>query len=95
MKSCPTSNMNRSQLWGFEVSHIVSSFAMLAGTNVLLNVLGAPLFLSWGFGFGTLGVLRFISHGQKNGHLEMLARYLIEPHVYIGHSGRHINKLGD
>lgn len=88
MKSCPTSNMNRSQLWGFEVSHIVTAFAVLATTNVLLNITGAPLFLSWLFGLGTLLVLRIISHGQKNGHLELLAKYIIEPHLYLGHRGR-------
>jgi hypothetical protein len=85
MKSCPTSNMNRSQLWGFEVSHIVTSFAVLAGSNVFLNIVRAPLFLSWVFGFVTLAALRLISHGQKNGHLELLARYVIEPHIYLGH----------
>jgi len=87
MKSCPTSNMNRSQLWGFEVSHIVTAFAVLASSNVLLNITGAPLFLSWAFGLGTLAILRIISHGQKNGHLELLARFVIEPHLYLGHQG--------
>ncbi|OQW47459.1 MAG: hypothetical protein A4S09_15165 [Proteobacteria bacterium SG_bin7] len=92
MKNCPTSNMNRSQLWGFEVSHIVCSLGILAGTNVLLNVFGAPLFLSWIFGLGALAILRFISHGQKNGHLEMLARFTIEPRVYLGHRQRAVEK---
>jgi len=88
MKNCPTSNMNRSQLWGFEVSHIVTAFSMLAGSNIILNVLKAPLLLSWVLGLGTLTILRIISHGQKNGHLELLARFVIEPHLYLGHSGR-------
>lgn len=88
MKNCPTSNMNRSQLWGFEVSHIVTAFSVLAGSNVMLNIARAPLVLSWVLGLGTLGLLRVISHGQKNGHLELLARYVIEPHVYLGHKGR-------
>lgn len=87
MKNCPTSNMNRSQLWGFEVSHIVTGFAVLASSNVILNILKAPLFLSWAFGLGTLALLRIISHGQKNGHLELLARFVLEPHLYLGHKG--------
>lgn len=87
MKNCPTSNMNRSQLWGFEVSHIIVSFSILAGSNVLLNILQAPLFLSWFLGLGTLAVLRVISHGQKNGHLELLVKYYIEPHLFLGHTG--------
>ena len=85
MKSCPTSNMNRSQLWGFEVSHIVTSFSVLAGSNVFLNIVRAPLLLSWVFAMLTLAILRLISHGQKNGHLELLARYVVEPHLYLGH----------
>ena len=80
--------MNRSRLWGFEVSHIVTAFTVLAASNVILNILKAPLFLSWGLGLLTLTVLRIISHGQKNGHLELLARFVIEPHLYLGHSGR-------
>jgi hypothetical protein len=88
MKNCPTSNMNKSKLWGFEVSQIVASFAILAGSNVFLNIIGAPLILSWVAGLSTLAVLRIISHGQKNGHLELLARYIIEPHLYFGHGMR-------
>jgi hypothetical protein len=88
VKNCPTSNMNRSQLWGFEVGHIVSSFAVLAASNVLLNMVGAPLILSWVFGISTLIGLRLISHGQKNGHLELLARFILYPHIYLGHQER-------
>ena len=89
MKNCPTSNMNRSKLWGFEVSQIVSAFFVLAASNVLLNIFGAPLILSWVFGIATLVTLRIVSHGQKNGHLELLARFVSEPHIYMGHQGRH------
>ena len=88
MKACPTSNMNKSKLWGFEVSQIVTSFAVLAFSNVLLNILGAPLILSWIFGLLTLIILRIISHGQKNGHLELLVRFVIEPHLFLGHKCR-------
>lgn len=88
MKNCPTSNMNRSELWGFEVSHIVMSFTVLAASNVLLNILGGPLILSWGLGLAVLIGLRLISHGQKNGHLELLARFIFESHVYLGHKFR-------
>lgn len=88
MKSCPTSNMNRSQLWGFEVGHIVSAFALLAGSNVLLGMMGLPVIFSWGVGIVTLLGLRIISHGQKNGHLELLARFIFLPHLYLGHQTR-------
>lgn len=88
MKNCPTSNMIRSKFWGFEVSHIVGSFSILAGSNVLLNIIGLPLILSWVFGITTLLVLRFISHGQKDGHLELVAKFIAEPHVYLGHKQR-------
>lgn len=88
MKSCPTSNMNKSELWGFEVSHIVAGFVVLAGSNVILNILGGPLILSWALGISSLVVLRVISHGQKNGHLELLARFVFEPHLFLGHATR-------
>lgn len=80
--------MNRSQLWGFEVSHIVAAFGVLAGTNVTLNIFGAPLIFSWVLGLITLTTLRIISHGQKNGHLELLSRFVVEPHIFLGHQGR-------
>ena len=88
MKSCPTSNMNRSKLWGFEVSQIVAAFFVLAGSNVTLNIMGLPLILSWVAGVFTLITLRVISHGQKNGHLELLGRFATAPHIYLGHQER-------
>ena len=80
--------MNRSKLWGFEVSQIVAAVIVLAGSNVTLNVMGLPLILSWVTGLLTLIILRVISHGQKNGHLELLGRFATAPHVYLGHQGR-------
>jgi hypothetical protein len=65
MKNCPTSNMNRSRFWGFEVTHIMSAFFMLAGSNVALNIMGGPLIFSWAVGGITLALLRVISHGWK------------------------------
>ena len=88
MKNCPTSNMNRSKLWGFEVSQIIAAFIVLAGSNVVLNLLGLPLIFSWLTGVLTLTALRIISHGKKSGHLELLARFMTEPHVYLGHRNR-------
>ena len=88
MRNCPTSNMNKSQLWGFEVSHIIASFIVLAGSNVCLNVIGAPLILSWVLGLLAILGLRIVSHGQKNGHLDLLARFTIEPHLFLGHQAR-------
>jgi hypothetical protein len=97
MKNCPTSNMNKSKLWGFDVGQIVASFFVLAASNVMLNIAGAPLIFSWVFGLTTLIVLRIVSHGQKNGHLELMMRFVFEPHIYLGHSGRraHRNSRSD
>lgn len=92
MKSCPTSNMNRSKFWGFEVGQIVASFAVLAGANVAFNILGAPLILSWLLGISTLLALRFVSHGQKDGFLELALRFASEPHIYLGHQARRRSK---
>ena len=88
MKNCPTANMNKSKMWGFEVSQIVTAFFVLAGTNVLLNIFGGPLFLSWIFGIVTLIALRIVSQGQKNGHLELLGRFISQPHIFLGHFER-------
>jgi hypothetical protein len=94
MKNCPTSNMNRSQLWGFEIGHIVTSFGVLAASNVALNIAGGPLFVSWVLGLSTLAILRIISHGQKNGHLELLSRFVFLPHIYLGHRERLAKQKG-
>ena len=88
MKNCPTSNMNKSKFWGFDVGHIVGSFAVLALSNVILNILNLPLAFSWAFGITTLITLRVISSGQKEGHLELMIKYLTSPHVYLGHKER-------
>jgi uncharacterized membrane protein YhaH (DUF805 family) len=88
MKSCPTSNMNRSKFWGFEVSHVIASLVVLAISNILLNMLGAPILISWGLGIGTLVLLRVVSHGQKQGHLEMLVKFIASPHIFLGHQLR-------
>lgn len=88
MKSCPTSNMNKSKFWGFDVSHIVISFIILAGTNVILNIINLPLILSWIFGIMTLVGLRIISSGQKEGHLELLMQYITAPRIFLGHKER-------
>lgn len=88
MKSCPTSNMNKSKFWGFDVSHIVMSFIILAGSNVLLNIVNLPLILSWIFGLIALVSLRVISSGQKEGHLELLIKYITSPRVFLGHKER-------
>jgi hypothetical protein len=85
--------MNRSQLWGFEVSHVIISFAVLAGSNVMLNIAGLPLLISWGLGLSTLALLRIVSHGQKNGHLELLVKFWLEPHIFLGHRNRSKRKL--
>ena len=80
--------MNKSKLWGFDVSQIVGSFGVLAISNVALNIIGAPLIFSWVAGLGTLLILRIISHGQKNGHLELLIKFTSAPHIYLGHKER-------
>jgi Na+/H+-translocating membrane pyrophosphatase len=80
--------MNKSKFWGFDVSHIVMSFIILAGTNVILNIINLPLILSWIFGIITLVSLRIISSGQKEGHLELLMQYITSPRIFLGHKER-------
>lgn len=88
MKPCPTSNMNRSKMWGFEVGQILTAFCILALSNVALSIIGGPLILSWLLGGSSLIILRIISAGQKSGHLELLFRYISEPHIFCGHKER-------
>lgn len=88
MKECPTSNMNKSRLWGFEVSHIIASFGVLTTSNVLLSITGQPVVLSWAFGILSLMTFRVLSHGEKAGHLELKARFMSSPHIYLGHKSR-------
>ena len=88
MKDCPTSNINKSRLWGFEVSHIIASFGVLTVTNVLLSITGQPVVLSWAFGLLSLVTFRILSHGEKAGHLELKARFASSPHLYLGHKSR-------
>ena len=90
MKPCPTSNMNRSKMWGFEVGQILTAFCILALSNVTLSIVGGPLIFSWVLGLASLVIFRVISIGQKNGHLELLLRYISEPHVFCGHKERGI-----
>lgn len=92
MTPCPTSNMNRSQLWGFEVAHLIAAFVVLTVSNVFLRATGIPVATSWLFALGTLCVLRVISHGQKNGHLELLLRFVAGPHLFLGHQERRSNE---
>ena len=91
MKNCPTSNMNSSKFWGFEVSQIFASFGVLIISNVALNAIRQPLLLSWALAGLFLLALRIISVGQKNGHLELLSYYLLMPHLYLGHAERGLN----
>jgi hypothetical protein len=91
MKNCPTSNVNRSKLWGFEVSQIIAAFVALTVSNIGLSAFGGPIILSWVIGGGVLAILRLISVGQKDGHLELTVRFIFEPHLFLGHSERRIS----
>lgn len=95
MKTCPTSNMNKSSLWGFDVSHIIISFVGLACSNVVFNIVNIPLVLSWLVGILLLVSMRVISHGQKNGHLELLSKFVFSPRIYLGHKGRKGGACGE
>ena len=88
MKTCPTSNMNRSKFWGFEVSHVIASLGVLSISNIVMGAVGVTVLLSWVMGIVTLVILRIVSHGQKQGHLEMLMKFTFSPHLFLGHQLR-------
>jgi hypothetical protein len=80
--------MNRSKLWGFEVGQIVLGFGVLAASNVALGAFQLPLIFSWVLGFSAAIALRVVSFGQKTGHLELSVRFMVEPHLFLGHRER-------
>jgi hypothetical protein len=84
MQSNPTCQLRRSQLWGFEISHIIVSFAVLMLTNLACSALKLPVISSWIVGLGCLTVLRLLSIGKKAGHLGFVALYLSRPRLYLG-----------
>ena len=84
MQTNPTCHLKRSELWGFEVSHIIVSFGVMMITNVICSALKLPVFASWIVGLGCLGVLRLLSIGKKAGHLGFVAHYLTRPRLYLG-----------
>lgn len=67
------------------MGHVIASLGVLAISNILLNMIGASVLISWALGLCTLLFLRVISHGQKQGHLEMLMKFTFSPHIFLGH----------
>jgi len=94
MQSNPTCHLKRSELWGFEVSHIVVSFIFMMLTNLICSALKLPVFASWFVGIGTLSVLRLLSIGKKAGHLGFVALYLVRSRLYLGVALRSLRKGG-
>ncbi len=92
MQNNPTCHLKRSELWGFEVTHIVVSFAVMMLTNILCSALKLPVIASWIIGLGCLGALRLLSLGKKAGHLGFVALYLTRPRLYLGATLRSARK---
>ena len=84
MLNNPTGNLKKSQLWGFEISHIIVSFGLMMVSNFLLSALKLPVFTSWIVGILCLMVLRIMSIGKKAGHLGFLMNFLIKPRIHLG-----------
>ena len=84
MQTNPTCHLKRSELWGFEVSHIIVSFGLMMLTNVICSALKLPVFASWIVGLGCLAVLRLLSIGKKAGHMGFVALFLTRPRLHLG-----------
>jgi hypothetical protein len=80
----PASRIAKSELWGFEITHLLGAIGVLAASNFLLSLLRQPTILSWIGGLFTLALLRLLSVGQKPGHLQFLMEWLGRPHVFLG-----------
>ncbi len=92
MLSNPTCHLKRSELWGFEISHIVVSFGLMMFTNLICSALKLPVIASWIMGLGCLAVLRLLSLGKKAGHLGFVALYLTRYRLYLGGTLRSARK---
>jgi hypothetical protein len=92
MQTNPTCHLKRSELWGFEVSHIIVSFGVMMLTNIICSALKLPVFASWIVGLGCLAVLRLLSIGKKAGHMGFVALYLTRPRLYLGGTLRFARK---
>ena len=80
----PAAFIRRSQLWGFEVTHILGAFGAMTAVNFMCSWFHLPLALSWATGVITLLGLRLLSVGKKAGHLGFVVQWIAEPHVYLG-----------
>ena len=92
MQTNPTCHLKRSELWGFEVTHIIVSFGVMMLTNLICSALKLPVFASWIAGIGCLAVLRLLSIGKKAGHMGFVALYLTRPRLYLGGTLRSARK---
>lgn len=84
MENNPTCHLKRSQLWGFEITHLLASFVLMMVSNLLFSALGLPLMISWILGLVALVCLRLLSLGKKLGHMGFLLSYLTRPRLYLG-----------
>ncbi len=88
MRNNPTCHLKTSHLWGFEIAHIVSSFALMMLSNFAFSALKLPVFASWVLGLLMLFTLRICSIGKKVGHLGFVVSFLLKPRFYLGSSFR-------
>lgn len=84
MLSNPASRIAKSELWGFEITHLLGALGVLGVSNFLLSLLRFPTILSWIVGVLTLIALRLMSAGQKPGHLLFVLEWLSKPHIHLG-----------
>lgn len=88
----PTSRSFKQNMWGFEITHIIGAISMASVTNVLISMIGGPVYLSWILGAATLVFLRLLSFGKKPGHLQFLINWLFRPRSFLGSSLLRVSK---
>lgn len=82
--SNPTAKLSRSQIWGFEVSHVLIAVSIMLATNSAFSLFGIPVIFSWAIGIGALLGLRLVSHGKKSGHISFLLLKISQPSILLG-----------
>jgi len=82
--SNPTAKLSKSQIWGFEVAHLLIAVVTMLTSNTVFSILGVPVIFSWAVGIVCLLTLRVVSHGKKLGHVSFIFQRFANAPILLG-----------
>ncbi len=82
--SNPTSKLSKSQLWGFEITHLLIALGVMLTSNSLLSMTGLPVIFSWLVAAIALVALKASSAGKRPGHLGFVIARVCTPRIFLG-----------